>query len=180
MPRYAAFLRAINIGGRRVKNDDLRAACAAAGFDGVDVFRASGNVVFDAADEPVDAVTARLEQGLEKALGYEVVAFVRDADEIRAIASAEPFPSEAVEASSGKLQIDFLAQPPAPDVREQVLALQTDGDRLAWGERELFWLPTGAMMESDLDLSAIAKLIGPTTRRTKGTVEQIAQKYFAD
>src|SRR5918911_5295895 len=114
--RYVAFLRAINIGGRRVKNDELRAAVEAIGFDHVKLFRASGNVVFDGGGDAHAQVTERLERGLEEALGYEVVAFVRDADEVRAIAAAEPFAPDVVAASGGKLQIDFLAEPPEASV----------------------------------------------------------------
>jgi hypothetical protein len=35
-------------------------------------------------------------------------------------------------------------------------------------------------VESGLDLAAIDKLIGPTTRRTMGTIEQMASKFFGD
>jgi hypothetical protein len=31
-----------------------------------------------------------------------------------------------------------------------------------------------------LDLKAVEKLLGATTMRTKGTIEQLTAKYFAD
>lgn len=47
MPRYVAFLRAINLGGARmVKMDFLRQLFESLGFDEVETFIASGNVVF--------------------------------------------------------------------------------------------------------------------------------------
>ena len=46
MPRYIAFLRAVNVGGRIVKMDELREHFAAAGFSDVETFIASGNVIF--------------------------------------------------------------------------------------------------------------------------------------
>ncbi|MEA2423948.1 MAG: hypothetical protein QOH13_358, partial [Thermoleophilaceae bacterium] len=63
---------------------------------------------------------------------------------------------------------------------KQLLAMATSSDRLKLGERELFWLPSGGLMESELDLKALTKLAGPNTHRTMGTVEQIFTKYFAD
>jgi hypothetical protein len=36
------------------------------------------------------------------------------------------------------------------------------------------------MRDSALDLGSIEKLLGPTTMRTKGTIELLAAKYFAD
>ena len=41
MPRYAAFLRGINVGGHRLTNDELRAHFEALGLREVRVFRAS-------------------------------------------------------------------------------------------------------------------------------------------
>lgn len=45
MPRFAAFLRGVNITNRRVKNEELRASVEAMGFEDVAIFRASGNVI---------------------------------------------------------------------------------------------------------------------------------------
>ena len=46
--------------------------------------------------------------------------------------------------------------------------------------RELYWLPSGGISESDLDLKTLEGLLGPWTMRTKGTVDQIAAKLTAD
>ena len=45
---YVAFLRGMNLGGRRIKNEELRAEFEALGFEEVATFRASGNVIFGA------------------------------------------------------------------------------------------------------------------------------------
>ena len=58
------------------------------------------------------------------------------------------------------------------------MTLSTDADRLAVERRELYWLPDGGLSESDLDLDAITAILGPTTIRTKGTIDQIAAKHF--
>ncbi|MBA3354552.1 MAG: DUF1697 domain-containing protein [Pyrinomonadaceae bacterium] len=47
MPKYVAFLRAINVGGHIVKMDHLRQLFEALGFSNVDTFITSGNVIFD-------------------------------------------------------------------------------------------------------------------------------------
>ena len=64
MDRYVAFLRGMNLGGRRITNDDLRAHFEALGCVEVATFRASGNVVFAVDDEKPAALTERLEAGL--------------------------------------------------------------------------------------------------------------------
>jgi uncharacterized protein (DUF1697 family) len=106
--------------------------------------------------------------------------FLRTADEIRAIAAQEPFARAQVERSKGKLQVMMLTGKPATGARKSVLGLATDEDALAFGERELYWLPSGGMSESDLDLKAIWQVLGTITIRTKGTVDQMAAKFFAE
>jgi uncharacterized protein (DUF1697 family) len=181
VPRYAGFLRAINVGGHRVTNEELRSGIEWLGFADVATFRASGNVIFDGreGDRP-EKVAAALERGLAESLGYDVPVFLRTATEIRTIAAQEPFPAKQVKASGGKLQALLMRKRLPAQTRRKVLAMATDTDPLVFGDRELYWLPSGPMMDSALDLKSIDALIGPNTKRTKGTLDQIAARYFAD
>jgi hypothetical protein len=72
----------------------------------------------------------------------------------------------------------MLGKAPSAATTKKVLALATDQDPLAFGKRELYWLPSGGTLESELDRKAIESLLGPTTMRTKGTVELLAAKFF--
>ena len=108
MERFVAFLRGMNLGGRRITNDDLRSHFEAMGCEEVATFRASGNVIF-AAEEAEAKLAARVEAELGERLGYEVPVFLRGAAEVAAIAAAEPFPAADVAASKGKLQVQMLA-----------------------------------------------------------------------
>ena len=171
MATYTAFLRAINIGGRRVKGPELcRPFTDEMGFENAASFRASGNVVFDAPRKPSES---RIEEGLEKALGYEVAVFLRSQAEMEELAALEPFEPGA------RFHVMFLKRLPSAAKQKEVRGLSTDDDKLAFGKRELFWRPRGRMMESELDLQRVAKLIGLNTMRTNGTVQQIAAKYLA-
>jgi uncharacterized protein (DUF1697 family) len=179
--RYAAFLRGINVGGHRVTSGELRSCIEEIGFCDVFTFRASGNVIFkdDRGGSP-QKVAARLEKDLARSLGYSVPVFLRTAAEVKAIAEHDPFAAKLVEASKGKLQVLLLPKTPTSQTRRKVLGLATDDDRLAIGGRELYWLPSGGIMDSALDLKLIETLVGSTTTRTKGTIDQIAAKHFAD
>lgn len=181
MSRFAAFLRGMNLGRRRISNADLRAHVEALGFEGVATFRASGNVIVDApAGERAAAVARRLEEGLGAALGYAVPVFLRSTAELRGIASFEPFDPAAVAASRGKLQIALLTRRPAAAARRAALAHATDEDRLAIEGSELYWLPSGGVSETALDLAAVFRPLGISTMRTKGTIDEIAARHFAD
>jgi uncharacterized protein (DUF1697 family) len=179
MGHYVAFLRGMNLGGRRIKNEELRAEFEALGFAEVSCFRASGNVVF-AAERGEGKLTGQIEAGLGEALGYEVPVFLRSAAELAALAAHEPFEAAAVESSKGKLQVALLPEKPAAKARKAALAEATDEDRLALEGRELYWLPSGGISDSDLNLKAIEVAVGPWTMRTIGTIEQIVAKYFGN
>lgn len=179
MNRYVAFLRGMNLGGRRITNDDLRSHFEALGCEDVATFRASGNVIFAVDGESPAKLTSRLEAGLAEVLTYDVPVFLRSAKELLAIAAHEPFDVRALTASAGKLQIALLTKRPTAGARERALVLSTEADHLAVEGRELYWLPQGRMSDSELDLKALAKILGPMTIRTEGTIEQIAAKHFA-
>jgi uncharacterized protein (DUF1697 family) len=177
MQRHVAFLRGMNLGGRRIKNEDLRRRFEELGFDEVATFRASGNVIFSGPEREAEGKLAqRIEAGLGERLGYEVPVFLRSLEEVAAIAARQPFDPGAVAKSKGKLQVSFLAKKPTAAAKGKALAQATDEDLLAIEGRELYWLPSGGVSESDLDLKAIEAALGPGTIRTMGTIEQIAAK----
>jgi uncharacterized protein (DUF1697 family) len=169
----------MNVGvHHRVTNEELRSTFSAMGFSEVKTFRASGNVAFTAERRPLAEMTLEIEDALARSLGYAVPAFLRTAPQMRAIAARRPFEPEIIEASKGKLQVSILAGEPSAQVRSDVLALADERDHLAFGERELYWLPSGGTLETALDLAAIERTLGQATRRTKATIEQMAAKHF--
>jgi uncharacterized protein (DUF1697 family) len=178
MNRYVAFLRGMNLGKRRIKNEELRRHFEEMGFEEVATFRASGNVIFlDPGREAEAKLAARVESELDERLGYDVPVFLRSIEEVAAIAAQRPFDSKAVASSKGKLQVSLLFEKPTAAQRKKILGLATDEDLLAVEGRELYWLPSGGTLDSTLDLKAIAKIVGADTRRTMGTIEQITAKY---
>jgi uncharacterized protein (DUF1697 family) len=178
MSRYVAFLRGMNLGGRRIKNEELRRHFEEIGFEEVATFRASGNVIFSSSGREAESKLAqRVETELDERLGYDVPVFLRSIEEVAAIAAQRPFDPKRVEKSKGKLQVSLLKKKPSAAAKKKVLALATDEDLLAIEGRELFWLPSGGISESDLDLKAIDTLLGAGTIRTMGTIEQIATKH---
>ena len=179
MSTHAAFLRGMNVGGHRLTNPELCSVFEGMGLEDVAVFQASGNVVFAPGDLTADAaLESRIEAGLEEGLGYAVPVFVRTAKEVGAIAAHQPFEAAALEASAGKLQVAFLKRAPTAGNKGKALALASEGDALAIKGGELYWLPSGGILDSELDHRLLGKLLGVTTIRTKGTVERLTSKYF--
>ena len=72
----------------------------------------------------------------------------------------------------------FLDAAPDEKTRARLLTLATETDRLAIDGRELHWLPAAGILASTLDFAALEKLVGPTTTRTRNTVERLAAKFL--
>src|SRR3954470_1002794 len=152
VPRYAAFLRGINVGGTRIKKDDLCAPFSALGYEEVTTFRASGNVIFDGPKRGAAKLQKEIEERLAADLGFtKAVTFIRTPAEMRALADSKPLNVKAGQ----KLQVMLLLKKPA----KSVLDYATKEDQLALGPKELFWLPKAGLSDSELDLKAIEKLI---------------------
>jgi hypothetical protein len=72
----------------------------------------------------------------------------------------------------------LLPRKPAAEARREALAANGGSDRLALERRELYWLPKGGMSDSELNVRLLDALLGPTTIRTMGTIEQIVAKHL--
>src|SRR5579859_237738 len=112
MTRYAAFLRGINVGGRKpVKMEDLRKTFAALGFQNIETVVASGNVIFDAAEPGVGALVEGIEGKLNQVFGHEIGILVRSLKELQDLARLNPFKKIEVTPQT-RLYVTFLSQKP--------------------------------------------------------------------
>jgi uncharacterized protein (DUF1697 family) len=179
--RYVAFLRGINLGNRRIKNPELKRHFEAMGLEEVATFRASGNVIFaDPSGDSEAKLQKRVEAELEERLGYDVAVFLRSFAEVTAIAAEEPFDAAAIARSKGKPQVNLLPKKPSAAARKKALALAGPDDEVAFSDREMHWLPSTGLSETEVDLKALGKALGRGTMRTHGTVAAIAAKYCGD
>ncbi|HEV2902835.1 MAG TPA: DUF1697 domain-containing protein [Gaiellaceae bacterium] len=170
--RYVAFLRAVNVGGRRVSMDRLRALFEELGFEGVSTYIASGNVVFEASGRAAE-LERTIEAKLEKALGFEVTTFLRRASEVRQSASEKPFGK----VSAGKTHIvAFLRRKPTAAERLAIEERSTPADTLVVDGREVHWLIEGRMMDSELKPKDWDVLGQPTTTRNTTMLAKLAAK----
>jgi len=179
MPKYAAFLRAINVGGHTVTMERLRALFASMGFEDVETFIASGNVVFDAAGRATPAsLEAKIAKALAAALGYEVATFVRATHDLPAIAAYKPFPAAAMAAPGASLYVGFLAAPLGATAKKQLLSMRTDADDLHHHGREIYWLGRRGFANAEFAPGKMEKALEiRATFRNVTTVTKMAAKY---
>jgi uncharacterized protein (DUF1697 family) len=178
MTKYVAFLRAINVGGHTVKMDYLRSLFESLGFSNVETFIASGNVIFDSTSKSTRALEKKIESCLAKALGYEVLTFVRSGSELAAIADYKAFSETDLTADGHTVYIGFMGSEPSEIVRENLRLLTTKVDDFVVNGREVYWLCRTRFSESQISGALLAKTLGmPTTLRNTTTVKKLAAKY---
>lgn len=178
--RYAAFLRGINLGSRRASGAELAAAFTATeGIADATPFIASGNVVFeDGTRRRPPAITKAIEASIHDAFGWESKVYLRDAYEVAALAALEPFTAAQLEASKGKPQIVFLDEKLTKARAEKAFALCPEGDVMVAEGRELHWLPSAGLADTDLDQKTLDRALGTGTTRTANTVRRLYAKFF--
>ncbi|MEZ5421199.1 MAG: DUF1697 domain-containing protein [Vicinamibacterales bacterium] len=177
MPRFVAFLRAVNVGGRTVKMDELRRLVAAAGLDDVETFIASGNVIFSSSARNLAAVEQRVERALREGLGFDVPAFVRTTADVAAAAAHRAFP-EADVARAGAHLVAFLRGPLDAAGRRGLASLESPLDRFVARGREVYWLSTPKQSETTLTLVKFERALGqPATMRSMTSVGKLAARH---
>lgn len=178
MPRYIAFLRAINVGGHNtVKMEFLRHLFESLGFSNVETFIASGNIVFETTSKNAQALELEIEKGLREALGYEVATFIRTGTELAAIANYKPFSQSDLDGAAA-LNIAFLADGLDDKSSQKLMALRTDIDDFHVHGREIYWLCRKRQSGSKISNAVLEKALGQkSTLRGANTVKKMAAKY---
>ena len=180
MPRYIAFLRAINVGGHNVKMEQLRSLFAELEFSKVETFIASGNVIFDAPATNVQQLEQQIERHLQAALGYAVATFIRSDAELAAVAAYQPFAPAELAAEGGSMYVAFLRAAPDHAAAQKLLTLRTEVDDFHIHERELYWLRRIRISDSTFSGALFERTLGmPATVRNVTTVRKLAAKYPA-
>lgn len=174
---HIAFLRAINVGGRFVKMERLRALFVEMGYADVTTFIASGNVIFDGGRAKGERLERAIERHLADALGYEVATFLRTPAELTSVVRHRPFGDEEPDTEGG-LYVGFFGAPIDAARKRAVMALQSDANQLHVHGRELYWLRRERTMQTIALGTKLERALGtPATFRNVTTVRKLAALY---
>ena len=177
MPRYVAFLRAVNVGGRFVRMADLRAALEGAGFTSVETHIQSGNVAVTSRRRSTAAVGRELTDVLTAWAGFDVPAIVRTPAEVAAlVAEADAVPAllpgttkRYLAVADGDVPADAAATLAAWDVEDERARALTGGVLAELGKDFHRTRLTNARIERITGLT--------TTWRDLGVVRAVAEKW---
>jgi len=176
MPVYIALLRGINVGGRKkILMADLKQSCERCGFEQVQTYVQSGNLVFQSSKGSSEAVSRQIEAAVRKDFGFEVSAIARSAREMEKLRSDNPFLKTA-DPDTGKLHVIFLSSPPPPEGVKKLAGFAAPGEQFHCGEREIYlYLPNG-FGRSKLAAAPFERLLGVrATARNWNTVTKLCE-----
>jgi len=174
MPKYVAFLRAVNVGGHIVKMSHLRELFERLRFSNVETFIASGNVIFDSGSKNPRALEKQIETLLQQTFGYAVVTFVRSVSEIAAINQLIPSKLDG----GNTLYIAFTKAEPGAEAKRKLLPFKSDVEDFQITGREVYWFSRTTFRESKFSGAQLERILGmPATIRNANTVKRLAAKY---
>lgn len=172
--RWVVLLRGVNVGGVTIRSADLRACVEALGFTGVRTVLASGNVVVDATEEPLESAKRRVEEGLGERFGYEAWVVLVTVQALAAVVDGFPWPSR----EGWHDYVTFVSEPCVLDEllgAVDALALDPETDPVGGGEGVVYWqVPQGGTLDAPFSkLSSKARYKATTTTRNVRTLRRL-------
>jgi uncharacterized protein (DUF1697 family) len=174
MARMVAFLRGVNLGGkRRVAMADLRALLEDLGYEDVRTHLQSGNAVLTTGDA-AGKVAEDVEAAIADRLGLEVVVTVRTAAQMARIVEADRLGEVADDPA--KRMVIFLPARPGRQAVKAIEAMDFGDERAAVDGGEVYaWCPGGIGRSALMAALGDPKLTPGGTARNWRTVTRLAE-----
>ena len=164
MSTRLAFLRAVNLGARRVDMARLKQVLVDAGYDDAWTYINSGNAVFSTGKSR-GALERELESLLEKEFGFECTTFVRTLAELEQALAVQPFTL----GTGDTYFITFLKKAPTAAQKKGLEALSGDFDTLEVHGADVHWRMRGKSSDSPLTRRDWEKVLGPLSSTSRNT-----------
>jgi uncharacterized protein (DUF1697 family) len=170
MDTFIALLRGINVGGHnKIPMAELRSECADLGWDDVQSYIQSGNLVFKADTTPANLET-ELEGAIERKFGLSIPVIVRSRADWLAYVKGNPFP-EASQREPNLVMLILSKAPPNQDAVEDLREYALNDERIVQVGDALWIHYPGGSGRSKLSPARLDRLVGSTvTARNWRTV----------
>lgn len=111
MNKYIALLRGINVSGqKKIKMTELKLLFEHLGFEKVETYIQSGNVVFATSEIDSTTIVKKISSGIKKEFGFDVQIMVINCGEIKRTIKSNPFIKSKKDIN--KLYVTFLSDVP--------------------------------------------------------------------
>ena len=172
--RYAALLRAVNVGGKnRVPMQELRMALDER-FDDVSTLLQSGNVLLGS-PEPAGVVAALVAETIGETFGLRIPVVVRSAAEIAIVASRNPFLAVGPKRDPATLHVAFLSDCPSAAAVRTLDPDRSPPDACVVSGRDVYLDYPNGSARTRLTLGYLERSLGVCgTARNWRTVQRLA------
>jgi len=138
VPTYVALLRGVNLGGhKKINMEPLRTSFARLGFEDVQTYIQSGNVIFKTDAMSAAEVARRVEDKILSDFGFSVPVILRTAAELGKTLQNNPF-TQPKGIEPAKLHVFFLSGTPAKAAVRELEGLRIGTARLRCCGREVY------------------------------------------
>lgn len=173
MNTYISILRGINVSGQKsIQMEALRIMYKDLGFEQVESYVQSGNVIFKTEPTEVTRLAQRISEHIFKTFGFEVPVIVMRSEALEQILDANPYltPSDR---DPSALYVTYFATTPTPEVLEKGIEKLLDkrliGEEITFSEHAAYLYCPNGYGKTKLTNTAIesAFKIKATTRNIK-------------
>jgi uncharacterized protein (DUF1697 family) len=171
MPAYIAMLRGVNLTGHNsIRMEQLRGLCNRLGFQKVETYVRSGNIVFQAKIGNPAVLSKQIGESILDSFGFETPVIIRTSKEMENVVADNPFLREK-DVDSSKLHVTFLSEGARKSSLKRLEELATGQDRFCPASREIYLYCPGGYGRTKLSNNAIEKAlsVSATTRNWRTT-----------
>jgi len=176
MPVVICLLRGVNVGGHaKIKMDVLRGLCESVGGKQPRTYIQSGNVIFKIKECHLKQLAQRIEDAIERKLGFRPAVILRTRSDLAATLAANPF-ARRRDIDPSKLLITFLAEEPGASARKELDKIDANPEEMKIKGKEVYiYFPNG-MGRSKFPWPRVAKILGSTgTGRNWNTANKLLE-----
>lgn len=174
--KTVAFLRGVNVGGRRIKMEELREALSHTSLGIVHTFLQSGNLLFSVVSDP-EEVTDQIESVIQSMYGFKVPVILRTGSELKSIIDEIPFDlgnREEIKRKTGiePFHIAFSESVITKKDEENMKKAESGKEQFRIVGKNIYLVLPDGVHKSKL-ASSISKLTTTVTMRNWNTVTKI-------
>jgi uncharacterized protein (DUF1697 family) len=174
MTTVISMLRGVNVGGHnQIRMDALRSLYESLGLKNPQTYVQSGNIVFTTAERNLARLGQRIEEAIEKKVGFRPGVVLRTAVELKSVIARNPF-AKRTDIHPGKLLVTFFNEEPVEDDCAVLQRAKAEDEEVRPSGREIYlYFPNGAG-NSKL-FAATGKLKKSGTSRNWNTVTKLLE-----
>ncbi len=171
MTMYAALLRAVNVGGRKVPMQDLKALFEAEGHEEVVTYIQSGNVVFDGKGKAA-TLAQDLSAAIEEAFGLKTPVVLRTKPELAKVIDENPYLERTTDGS--RLYVVFLGDKPTAKAIATLDPDRSPPEEFTVVGKQIYIVAPNGIGQSKLTIDWFEKRLGTVgTNRNWNTVNKL-------